>query len=161
MIVNDRGEGSSRKGDTTEQARMDRSVRYLCGDCRCPVAREECPPALLQVREYLNDHYDEEITLKQASMVAGLSIYHLCRRFRRVFGVTVHRYLKLVRLDRSRPLLLSGLRIADVAAQVGFFDQSHFHHAFASTFGMTPGKFRASQIQLPGRVLSEPSEAKP
>jgi len=140
---------------------MGGAARYFRGACLTAIAREQCPRVLRQVLEYLNNHYDEEITLKQVSVVAGLSICHFSRIFRRAFGVSVHRYLKLVRLDRSRLLLLSGLPIADVAAQVGFFDQSHFHHAFARTYGMTPGKFRRSQGPQPAETLGGNSSGRP
>ena len=56
-----------------------------------------------------------------------------------------HQYVILRRVERARQLLEAGtgLPLAEVAAHVGFSDQSQFSHHFKRHIGVTPGRFRA------------------
>jgi AraC-like DNA-binding protein len=56
----------------------------------------------------------------------------------------VHGYLRHLRLEEAKRRLARGQEIAIVAADLGFVDQSHFHHRFRGSFGMTPGQWRAA-----------------
>jgi AraC family transcriptional regulator len=67
---------------------------------------------------------------------------HLTRLFKKATGLTPHRYLIMIRVDRARRLLLStDESIAEVAAHVGFADQSHLNRHFKRIVGITPGAF--------------------
>jgi AraC family transcriptional regulator len=58
--------------------------------------------------------------------------------------VTVARYARGLRLDWAAQRLVEGdCTLAEVAAQAGFADQSHFTRAFREYAGVTPGRYRA------------------
>ena len=63
------------------------------------------------------------------------------RSFGREFGLPPHRYLVGRRVEAARRRLLDGEHIADVAAAVGFHDQSHLHRHFTRLVGTTPRRF--------------------
>ena len=68
---------------------------------------------------------------------------HLTRTFRIHYGVTVGAYLRNLRLEQAaRALADSMSTIADIAAQAGFYDQSHFTRTFKRKFGLTPQEYR-------------------
>lgn len=115
-----------------------------------------CPPAVKRVREFLYDHCGDDLRLDDLTAVAGLSKYHLCRLFLRQVGVSLHRYRMLVRLAKARDLLLRGTPICDAAGALGFYDQSHFHHAFFRTYGMTPRRFCIGGNKKNGYAYSYP-----
>ena len=71
--------------------------------------------------------------------MAGLDRYAISRQFRELFGTSPHRFLVMRRLDRARRLIAEGLPLADIAATVGFADQSHLTRHFKKCFGITPG----------------------
>lgn len=101
----------------------------------------------LQLRtamDYLHAHLGENIHLEDIARAAGMSPFHFSRRFRRSTGVPPHRYLVRLRVQRARELLLwANARLSDVAAQVGFYDQSHLATHFKLAFGITPSRFSA------------------
>jgi AraC-like DNA-binding protein len=47
------------------------------------------------------------------------------------------------RLEAARDRILDGRPLADVATEVGFFDQAHLTHHFKRFLGVTPGRFGA------------------
>lgn len=94
---------------------------------------------LRHVIEYIHDNLDQHLTLAELSLVAGMSPYHFARTFKRVTGVTPHRYVLTARVEQAKNLLLQGkLTLAEIASQVGFFDQSHFTRSFKQLVGVTP-----------------------
>ena len=106
---------------------------------RVPGSRE--PRAAALAREYLEDRYAEDVSLEDLSGVTGLSRYHLIRVFKEAVGLPPHAYLTGVRLNRAKELLTAGVPVGEVAAKVGFADQSHLTRRFKGTFGVTPGRF--------------------
>jgi AraC-like DNA-binding protein len=99
-----------------------------------------------KVREYLDQHYDEEISLKQLARVAELSPYYLLRLFKKEVGVTPHIYLTYRRIIVAKRLLVAGHSIAEVTYETGFVDQSHLTNRFKHIIGVTPGQYRADSI---------------
>ncbi|HJZ77332.1 MAG TPA: AraC family transcriptional regulator [Vicinamibacterales bacterium] len=96
------------------------------------------------VRDYLQDHVEQDVTLHELSAVAGMSRFQLTRRFQDAYGLPLHAYHLHARLEEGRRRLASGQTIAAVSADLGFVDQSHFHRRFKGSFGMTPGAWRAA-----------------
>ncbi|MFI4980947.1 MAG: helix-turn-helix domain-containing protein [Nevskiales bacterium] len=78
--------------------------------------------------------------------VTGLDRFTLARAFRAIVGTSPHRYLVGRRLIAARSLIARGEPLSDVAARVGFADQSHLTRHFKSRFGITPGR-AASLLQ--------------
>ena len=98
-------------------------------------------PGATAARDYLHAHCTEPVTLTTLAGVAGLSCFYFIRVFRAMFGVTPHAYLAMLRLERARRLLRTSSSIAQVAAAVGFSDQSHLTRFFRRVYGMTPGVY--------------------
>jgi AraC family transcriptional regulator len=94
------------------------------------------------------------LALKEMATIAGMSKYHFLRVFRRLTGVTPHRYLISVRLRRAALALASSqLPVVEIALDAGFGDLSTFNRRFRTTFGSTPTQYRASEVQgRPGRL---------
>ena len=92
-------------------------------------------------REFLRAHYADNVSLDELAQVAGMSAFHLCRRFRQEIGFPPHVYQTRLRLDRAKTLLAQGVAPAVVAAQTGFYDQSHFGATFKRFVGFTPGAY--------------------
>ena len=99
------------------------------------------PQSIQHARDYIQQNYAENITLKELAAVSGLSPYHFLRVFRRDMGLTPHAYLNHVRVLRARDLLRQGCPIAQAAVNVGFVDQSHLHRHFKRIVGVTPGQY--------------------
>ncbi len=111
-----------------------------------PDPQPDLPPRRVRrVLEYIEAHLDAELSLAELAAVACLSPCHFSRSFKEATGVGPQRYTVQRRVERAKVLLRHGTaRLADVAAAVGFADQSHFTAAFRREVGTTPGRFRAA-----------------
>jgi AraC family transcriptional regulator len=81
---------------------------------------------LARLRDYVMAHLDEPIDVASLARVAGRSPFHFSRVFTRSVGVTPHRYIVRLRLQRAVELVGDGeVSLAQVAFRTGFADQSH------------------------------------
>jgi AraC family transcriptional regulator len=99
---------------------------------------------LRAVVEYVEEHLDADLTLRQMAAATHLSAYHFARRFKAATGLPPHQYVILRRVEQAKQLLQQGrdLSLAEIAACAGFSDQSQFTHHFKRLVGVTPGRFR-------------------
>ena len=101
----------------------------------------EIDAAVEAFRAYLDEHLFEPVTIATASEMLGVGPTHLARGFRTAFGIAPHAYVVTRRLEVARDRILAGVPLADVATEVGFFDQAHLTHRFKRFLGVTPGRF--------------------
>jgi AraC-like DNA-binding protein len=114
-----------------------------------PPGRE--PRAVRAAREFLDEHAEAGVTLRDLAGQTGLSPSHLCRVFRQATGMTPHAYQLQIRVRRARTLLLAGCPIAQAATEAGFWDQAHLTRHFKRTIGVSPGRYVADLTEaVPG-----------
>lgn len=78
-----------------------------------------------------------------AARMVSLSPGAFTKAFKQVAGMTLVGYLNHVRLAQAaRWLRETGRTVAEIAAEVGFSDQSYFDRRFKAAFGQTPQMFR-------------------
>jgi AraC family transcriptional regulator len=100
---------------------------------------------LHRVRDYIEAHLGDRVTLTDLAGVACLSSYHFSRSFKLALGIGPHRYVTQRRLERAKTLMRrTNQPLAWVAQETGFADQSHLTSVFRRETGMTPGQFRSS-----------------
>jgi AraC family transcriptional regulator len=79
-----------------------------------------------RLRDYILAHLDEPIDIATLANIAGRSPFHFTRVFARSVGITPHRYVVHLRLQRAIELIRDErAALAEAAAQTGFADQSH------------------------------------
>lgn len=104
------------------------------------------PVQLARVLELMRTRLAEPLGLEVLAQAAGLSSFHFSRAFQQTTGLSPHRYLSQLRLDRARVLLAhSDLPLTKLAAKVGYGDASYFTRTFKRQFGMTPIRYRREQ----------------
>jgi len=96
---------------------------------------------LLQAK--LAEELTEPISLSELAAVVGLSPFHVARLFSRHVGMPPHAWRNQLRLNRAKSLLRHGMSATEVAATVGFTDQSHFSRHFKRAFGAAPGRWQS------------------
>lgn len=107
---------------------------------RNAASKPAAPQAVARMREYIHAHAEGEVSLETLAGVARLSVYHALRSFRDTLGLPPHKYLLQVRVERAKELLQCGETIADIAARLGFSDQSHLTRQFKRVFGVPPAQ---------------------
>ncbi len=113
------------------------------------VGRED--GAVRRVQELLRADLGATLRLESLARDVGLSPWHLNRVFSRSVGLPPHAWRNQWRLAQAKRLLRSGLGPADVAASLGFADQSHLHRLFKRAFGVTPGGY------APRKIVQDPA----
>lgn len=87
--------------------------------------------------------YHRPLRVSHLARACGLSISHLQREFRRLFGMSPSDYVLRTRLLLARRMLdKSSTPVGEVAVACGFYDQSHFTKAFKSHTGLPPQAYR-------------------
>jgi AraC-like DNA-binding protein/mannose-6-phosphate isomerase-like protein (cupin superfamily) len=99
------------------------------------------PAAVRIVRDYLEGHSRENVTLEDLAALTSLSRFHLVRVFQRAMGLPPHAYLSRLRVLRAQAALGSGSTISEAALSAGFADQSHLTRSFKRLTGVTPGAY--------------------
>ncbi|MCD0503846.1 AraC family transcriptional regulator [Bordetella petrii] len=105
------------------------------------------PAVRRRVRDYIDAHLDQPLTLDVLAGVAALSTYHFARMFHASFGEPPHAWVLGRRLAQARRRLASTRDdLAGVARACGFGNASHLNRAFHQATGMTPGQYRLAVL---------------
>jgi AraC-like DNA-binding protein len=94
-------------------------------------------------RAHLSTTFSTGDSLSDVARAVGVSVFHLCRLFRKLSGVTLHQYRNQLRLKHSLGLLRDSDDILEVAVELGYSGHSHFTAAFRRAFGVSPSEWRA------------------
>lgn len=93
--------------------------------------------------DYIKDHFNQRLSLKQLSDVAELSPNYFHKIFTEIMKITPNEYIMAVRLNKAKELLLgTNLQIYNIADQCGFNNVSYFSSLFKKAFRITPVDFR-------------------
>jgi len=96
-----------------------------------------------RVLAYIEEHLNESISLEDLAQVAEISPNYLIALFRQSMGMTPHKYVIQMRVERARALLKQKqLTLLEIAQHCGFLDQSQFTTVFRRYAGVAPGHFR-------------------
>ena len=122
----------------------------FCSSC-CSSAKPSQPEApwyLTEIRDFLDNHYREEFSLKYFEDTLKMSRYRLCREFSSFYEVPPLRYLTEKRLSEAKKILLTtDHSIHEVSSMVGYENTNHFINIFKKYTGITPGKFRQKALE--------------
>ena len=94
------------------------------------------------IREYIDAHCSENISLKQLAQRVHLSPFYLARLFNKRVGLPPHAYQNQRRILKAKSLIHQGLRLTDIAIECGFTDQSHLNRHFKKSLGISPGAYQ-------------------
>lgn len=103
-----------------------------------------------QVFAFIEQHLDSPLTVEQLSEVACFSRFHFHRQFSLYCGISISRYVMLMRLKRASLRLInkSQDKVIDIALDAGFENPESFSRAFKNTFGLTPSRFRKEPVWI-------------
>jgi AraC-like DNA-binding protein len=91
----------------------------------------------------ISEEYHRPLRLADMARAAVTSPSHFARRFKADPGISARRYLRKLRLDAACELLsTTDLTISEIAARVGYYDQSHLTRDFTRRERMTPTQYR-------------------
>lgn len=110
---------------------------------------------IIEVDSFFNEHFqDPDLELSRLADRLAMSERQLQRKFKALFDRSPSDYLRSFRLTKSKEQLRKGLRVSEVAFNVGFNSQAYFSKCFKAQFGMT-----AKEYQESGKVIESATEA--
>ncbi len=86
------------------------------------------------------------VGVAQLAAEIGWSARHLTDRFRAEIGLRPKEAARVVRFDRARRRLAPGRRMAEVAADAGYFDQAHLAREFHAMAGIPASRWLADEF---------------
>jgi transcriptional regulator GlxA family with amidase domain len=107
------------------------------------------------ILEFIGSTPIDAVTLESAAAVVWISPSRLRHLFKQHVGMSFHKYVINVRLERARYLLrTTNCTVEQIAAMLGIQDRSHFAHIFKRAYGISPGAARTVRVKpLPGNQL--------
>lgn len=121
--------------------------RYCNKEPLSQLFNDDCIEAIYRAKEYINNNFHKNLTIKQISAYATLSPFYFIRAFKKKTHLTPHAYLLNKKITIAKQLLSQGMDISQVALEVGFFDQSHFHKIFKQYVATTPHEYKSSILK--------------
>lgn len=98
---------------------------------------------VLQVIEYLDQHYNQKLSLQDMAMKFYISPFYLERKFKEHTGFTFNQYVINRRIGEAEKLLVFGnMDMQQIAGHCGFSSAQYFYASFKKYTGNTPKQFR-------------------
>jgi YesN/AraC family two-component response regulator len=107
---------------------------------------EAIPLAVLSIKEYIEKHYTDYISLDEIISDCGYSKYHISRLFKNYMNCTIMEYLLEHRINMAKKLLKDTSKsIKEIAGGIGYSDPNYFSLIFKREEGVSPIQYRAAQ----------------
>lgn len=92
---------------------------------------------------YIDNHYDEKISLEDVAEKLHLSKHYLCNIFKKSTGENMSLYINKLRIEKAKMLLLEPEgRVKEIFEEVGYSNQQYFSKVFKKITGMTIMEFK-------------------
>lgn len=109
--------------------------------------RKEILKRLLQVTDYIHEHFQQDLSLEQLADAGCLSKFHFLRLFKIAFDKTPYQYVNELRMRKGQQLIrTTSLEIHEIAAALGYNNASSFSRTFYNHAGVYPTQFRQAFV---------------
>lgn len=107
-------------------------------------ATERYAERFITIGDFIYNNLDEDLSLETLSDVANFSKYHFHRQFSVYMGISIYKFIQLLKLKRASYQLVfnKDIKIIDIAFDSGFENHESFSRAFKRSFNQTPSQFR-------------------
>lgn len=98
---------------------------------------------ILSIKEYIDQHYYEDISLDSISQQFFINKYYLSHQFKEMMGYGFKKYLQLVRINNAKILLkTTDLSIHEICTAIGYDNTNYFIRLFKEREEITPYQYR-------------------
>ena len=107
-------------------------------------SKKKIPTWARELKEIIQDHVDENLSLKEISKGLSISPSYLSREFSKYFeDLSFGEYIRKQRIEKARELMENtSYSLTEIVYLTGFSDQSHFTRIFKKHTGQNPSDFR-------------------
>jgi len=103
------------------------------------------------VHGYIDDHYQEKISLDMVASLTNLSKEAFCRYFKQTTDYTFVQFLQRYRISQAKLLLIDGKSISEACYACGFESPAYFNRVFNKITGVNPSSFKKQYIDAQTR----------
>lgn len=90
-------------------------------------------------KEYMDKHYDQDLTRETIAKVVGISTDYFSHLFKKEVGISPNEYLTQIRIRHAKEnLITSNQRLKGIAKSVGYSDEFYFSRVFKKVVGVSP-----------------------
>ncbi|MFF5818998.1 helix-turn-helix domain-containing protein [Lysinibacillus capsici] len=115
---------------------------------------EEKTKLVQQTVQYIEQHYDEDLTVEQLANMAGMVRWQYSQKFKILTGKKPTDYLTHVRINQAKKILSNSTEpLRKIARQIGFKDEYYFSRCFHKLTGNTPREYANIQLHTPERTV--------
>lgn len=108
------------------------------------------------IREYIDTHYMEDISLQTAAGAMNYSEAYFCKIFKQCFDKSFIVYLSEYRVEKAKQLLADVvINVKDISTSVGYRDSNYFAKVFKRVAGTTPTEYRMQVLRAAGNKDSQ------
>lgn len=94
-------------------------------------------------KKYMQEHFNEPVSLEAVSALAGFSPTYFSALFKKESGSAFLEYLQSLRMNEARRLLKeTGFSVTVICEKVGYSDVKYFTKSFIKFTGLKPGEYR-------------------
>ena len=102
---------------------------------------------MIEAKEYIDNHYDEKITLENLASSAYLSPNFFRIKFVETIGISPHDYLIQGRIFNAKKLIAStDTPLSHIALMCGFDSQAYMNYVFKKFTGLSPGEYKKAVL---------------
>jgi len=96
-----------------------------------------------QIKYYIDEYYDKELSLNTIANHFHLSEAYLSRKFKQLFNTNIVQYINSVRTNHAKKYLLcTPKKVSEIAYLVGYNDEKYFSRVFKEFENMSPNEYR-------------------
>ncbi len=97
-----------------------------------------------RMKNFIDEHYDQELSLDILADKVGISAKYLSRIFKQSMGINLTDYLAYVRVEKVKELIALDVPLEQIMKSVGITNRTTFNRTFRKIEGMTPGEYRSA-----------------
>lgn len=92
--------------------------------------------------EYIQNHYCQDLALEEVAARADMNPAYFSSCFKKYTGSSFIQYTMDLRIRRAKELLKEGMKVNEIAGQLGFNDTRYFTRTFKKYAGVTPSEYK-------------------
>jgi two-component system response regulator YesN len=124
-------------------------IKQVCSDIYRYIheigSKANAPYSIVEkAKEFIHQHYCEELSLGMVSQWVGVSENYLSRLFMKNVGESFIQYVTNLRIEESKRLLKKGYKIIELSEKIGYVNAEHFSRVFKKVTGVSPKVYRES-----------------
>lgn len=101
-----------------------------------------------KAKQYIKNHYTENIKLEDIAQYAAVSKNYFCAVFKKKTSLTIWEYLTNIRMEKAKELILNlPLKNYEIASKIGYDDPAYFSRLFKRYTGFNPSEYKEKYLK--------------